>query len=178
MSALSSIALAEDQATQGGARMHLEPFLSETGPLLDTIHDTQFTDMDVNKNYLFMDTVSLLMDNQSPQEKYLMNKVDQYEKTQKRKQKSQQAFGGKMHRLGTDDQVKTQNYLNQIYFGGLYVGEQDQEMQMIIDTSSDWVVIEGQDCLSCNENRYDPNTSGWFSYVEEGYEYRNYGSFI
>ena len=51
-------------------------------------------------------------------------------------------------------------------------------MQVIIDTSSDWLVLEGQDCLSCRENKYDPNTSGFFSTVEEGYEKRTYGSFI
>ena len=32
--------------------------------------------------------------------------------------------------------------------------------------------------MTCNENTYDPNTSGWFSFVEEGYEYKLYGSFV
>jgi hypothetical protein len=87
-------------------------------------------------------------------------------------------FGGKKHRLGTDDQVRMQNYLNDLYYGSIYVGEQDHEMSVVLDTSSDWLVLEGQDCLSCEENKYDPNTSSFFSYVDEGYSQRQYGSFV
>ena len=177
LAAICSMAQADDQEIRGGARMNLTPFSAETGPLLDTLHDTSFTIKPKNNNYLWMDTISLLMDSPTPQETLLKSKVDQY-KARKQRSKKTQKFGGKKHKLGTDDQVKTTNYIDQLYYGALYVGTSDQEMQVIIDTSTDWLVIEGQDCLSCNENKYDPNTSNLFAQVEEGYSNRSYGSFI
>jgi len=57
--------------------------------------------------------------------------------------------------------------MNKLYYGYVYVGEQDQEIAVVIDTSSDWLVIEGRGCITCKENKYDPNTSGYFAVVSD-----------
>jgi len=54
-----------------------------------------------------------------------------------------------------------------MYYGILYVGEQYHAMQVLIDTSSDWVILEGRECTNCAENKYDPNTSAYFSMIND-----------
>ena len=181
MAAMATLSMAADCPIDGGARMHLNSFASETGPLVDAIHNNKFTVEKENQNFLMIDTISLLMgESQTWDQKMLKSKVKQFKKNQLRKQNKQmsQKFGGKKRRLGINDDVRVQNYRNQMYYGAIYVGESDMEMQVIIDTSSDWLAIEGQDCLSCNENRYDSNTSGFFGVVGEEVFERTYGSFI
>jgi len=39
------------------------------------------------------------------------------------------------------------------------MGTQDMKMEVVFDTSSDWLVIEGQECGSCLGAKYDPTTS-------------------
>jgi hypothetical protein len=51
-------------------------------------------------------------------------------------------------------------------------------MQVIIDTSSDWLILESQECETCQENKYDPNTSAYFSIVATRKFNRDYGSII
>ena len=103
LAALSMIGWTKETAIEGGARMHLDSFKSKSS-FLDAIHDTSFTLKKPNNGYLFVDTASFLMDTPSPQEKYLKTKVEQLEKRQQLKKQSM--YGGKKHRLGTDDQVR------------------------------------------------------------------------
>lgn len=49
---------------------------------------------------------------------------------------------------------------------------------MIIDTGSDWLIVEGADCPKCNGNVYDPATSSYFEEVSYRKETKEYGSFI
>jgi hypothetical protein len=79
LAALSMIGFAKETAIEGGARMHLDSFKSESS-FLDAIHDTSFTLKKPNNGYLFVDTASFLMASPSPQEKYLKHKVEQLEK--------------------------------------------------------------------------------------------------
>jgi hypothetical protein len=83
-----------------------------------------------------------------------------------------------MHKLGFNDKQDITNFKNHLYYGVLYVGEQYQNMQVIIDTSSDWLILESQECETCQENKYDPNTSAYFSIVATRKFNRDYGSII
>ena len=65
-----------------------------------------------------------------------------------------------------------------MYYGILYVGEQYHAMQVLIDTSSDWVILEGRECTNCAENKYDPNTSAYFSMINDRQVVRDYGNII
>ena len=46
------------------------------------------------------------------------------------------------HRLGLDDQTALYNVENQLYYGPLFIGSENIEMQVIFDTGSDWLMIE------------------------------------
>ena len=87
-------------------------------------------------------------------------------------------FGGKQRKLGFNDQIKTTNYRDSLYYGRMFLGEQFQEMQVIIDTSSDWLLVEGNMCSTCHENTYDPNTSAYYQEIGDEREKRNYGNII
>ena len=39
------------------------------------------------------------------------------------------------------------------------------QANVIFDTGSDWLLIEGRDCINCKNNNYDPNTSSLFAEV-------------
>ena len=43
------------------------------------------------------------------------------------------------------------------------MGDSDQEMRVIFDTSSDWLTIESSACFTCEGNVYDYNTSASYS---------------
>jgi hypothetical protein len=60
----------------------------------------------------------------------------------------------------------------------IFVGESDSPQNVLFDTGSDWLVLEGKDCKNCKDNKYDPNTS---SYFQEGggiEKYLSYGTFM
>ena len=61
MAAMATLSMASDCPIDGGARMHLSTFASETGPLVDAIHNSKFTVEKENQNLLWIDTISLLM---------------------------------------------------------------------------------------------------------------------
>ena len=68
--------------------------------------------------------------------------------------------------------------IDYLYTGSIYVGESDQEMKVVYDTGSDWLLIEGRDCENCKGSKYDPNTSTYFSTLDIRPEHREYGSFV
>jgi len=81
----------------------------------------------------------------------------------KQKAEVNSKFGAQSHRLGLNDKANTTLNIDQLYSLSLYVGESDQEMKVLFDTGSDWLLIEGRDCDNCKGSRYDPNTSSYFS---------------
>ena len=95
------------------------------------------------------------------------------------KQRAQQKtkFGVKNHRLGLNDQVDVTFGLNFLYTGSFYFGESDQEMDLIYDTGSDWMTVEGRDCENCLGSRYDPNTSSYFVTTDLRTQEKTYGDF-
>ena len=52
------------------------------------------------------------------------------------------------------------------------------QANVIFDTGSDWLLIEGRDCINCKNNNYDPNTSSLFAEVNMKTQNLEYGSFI
>ena len=161
-------------------RMGLNAFASETGRLTDTMHDHTFTLKQPNTNYLTMDTVQLLFGGADVNEQILNRKVKQYKLNEQRRHKQLQAerFGGQKRRLGSDERTSLTNYRDTLYYGRLYMGEQYQEVQVIIDTSSDWLMVEGRECENCKENTYDPATSGYFQFTNNRTDTLQYGSMV
>ena len=72
--------------------------------------------------------------------------------------------------------INLKNSLNTLYYGPLYVGTPSQEMQIIYDTGSDWLVIESSDCRTCLQNRYDNKKSSTWRNSSTGLSEHLYGS--
>ena len=68
--------------------------------------------------------------------------------------------------------------MNMLYTGPLYMGENQERMEVVWDTGSDWLVIEGSDCPSCLRNTYDYTDEylSSFNFVKKSWGERNYGS--
>ena len=94
------------------------------------------------------------------------------------KTKSKGKFGGKLHRLGFDERGNVSYGEDLLYSGSFYLGENSQEMKLIYDTGSDWLVVEGINCPKCNGNKFDPSESTNFEQVSERKEEKKYGSFV
>ncbi len=80
--------------------------------------------------------------------------------------------------MGYNDRITGILIDDYLYAGDLYVGENRQPMKVIYDTGSDWLIIEGVDCETCNGNKFDPAQSPYFEKVRERIEDKQYGSFI
>ena len=87
-------------------------------------------------------------------------------------------FGSSNHRLGLNDKVPLLHGFDYLYKGSMYIGESDQEMKVIYDTGSDWLLIEGRGCESCAGALYDSNTSSYFSVTNVRVYEKEYGSFV
>ena len=144
------------------------------------MHDEKFTLKKENTNYLWMDTVSLLLLDDTHEQKMLKAKITQHknQKLRRSKREAAQKFGGKQKRLGQNDKNTLTNYRDNLYYGRLYAGSQFQEMQVVIDTSSDWLLIEGSDCFNCQETTYDPSTSQYYEEISSREFSRDYGNII
>ena len=75
-------------------------------------------------------------------------------------------------------EVKMHNYHDFQYTAPLYIGQHKQSMELVYDTGSDWLTIEGDTCADCGGNRYQHADSNTFAYVEddEGVFDLEYGS--
>ena len=65
-----------------------------------------------------------------------------------------------------------------MWTGELYMGRLSK-VDVVYDTGSDWLVVEGADCTTCQGNTYDPQPSidtGLATVVSETQSERNYGS--
>jgi len=87
----------------------------------------------------------------------LARKAAKYERQQLAKEAKIQnmKFGSSQRKLGVNDQSKMFNFENQLYYGPLYIGSTQQKMNLIFDTGSDWLMVEGIDCKTCEDNKYN-----------------------
>lgn len=65
-----------------------------------------------------------------------------------------------------------------MWTGEIYMGKLTK-MDIVYDTGSDWLVVEGSDCSNCEGNTYDIESSidsGEANALTENSSERNYGS--
>jgi hypothetical protein len=65
-----------------------------------------------------------------------------------------------------------------MYHGPLFFGTNQQEFDVVYDTGSDWVVIDGKSCKNCEGNFYDPSQSTTAKNLGNPVSVRAYGSAI
>ena len=68
---------------------------------------------------------------------------------------SKTKYGSANRRLGYNDRAVLTYDWEYLYKGSLFIGQSNEEVEVIYDTSSDWLVIEGQECNSCTGNGFD-----------------------
>ena len=84
-------------------------------------------------------------------------------------------YSGKNHRLG-DTKTPLVNLSGAMWTGPMYMGG-NTLMDVVYDTGSDWLVVEGSNCSNCEGNTYDTSTSqGTPKKVATEISERNYGS--
>ena len=47
------------------------------------------------------------------------------------------------------------NVSNDFWTGSLFVGSTQKQMNVIFDTSSDWLALQGKECNECKGNKFD-----------------------
>jgi len=95
----------------------------------------------------------------------LKRKVAMHKKTMKEEGKKHKKFGATAKRLGVNDAVPLTNYSDNIFYGNLYLGSENQPITTIFDTSYDWLLIEGENCLNCRGSPYNFSKSDVFETV-------------
>ena len=65
------------------------------------------------------------------------------------------------HKLGqsTDSSKVLTSQDGTLWTGSIYMGTENKAMDVVFDTGSDWLLVEGSDCASCEGSVYDPSTS-------------------
>ena len=81
-------------------------------------------------------------DFQSKPKTELQKRVDLYVAQQQKKYQQAQRHKFGAHRLGINDQTGLFELDNQLYYGPIYMGSGVQEMQVIFDSASEWLLIE------------------------------------
>ena len=78
----------------------------------------------------------------------------------------------------TMEQVRMHNYHDFSYSGTIYLGSpESQAMEVVYDTGSDWLTVEGANCHLCQGNLYDHTQSDDFAFLESVQSTElNYGS--
>ena len=51
--------------------------------------------------------------------------------------------------------LSQRNDQNYQYIGKVYMGVDKQEVSVVFDTGSDWLIVQIDDCATCNEETYD-----------------------
>ena len=52
--------------------------------------------------------------------------------------------------------VYSQDYQNgHVWTGKILFGEDTTAMNLVLDTASDWLIVQGSDCTNCKGNKYD-----------------------
>ena len=68
------------------------------------------------------------------------------------------------------------NSLNLFYHGSLWVGSGREQLELIFDTGSDWLVLETDFCESCIAPVFQSGLSTTYSILEPKIYSREYGS--
>ena len=63
-----------------------------------------------------------------------------------------------------------------MWTGKVFMGTEGKAMDVIFDNASDWLVVEGSDCPTCEGNTYDISTSSEAKQVGFDYSTRAYGN--
>jgi hypothetical protein len=63
-----------------------------------------------------------------------------------------------------------------MYYGPGFIGSPYQQVEVVYDTGSDWLVIEAKACKTCLNNTYDSSKSSTHSRVDGDYVEHLYGS--
>ena len=74
------------------------------------------------------------------------------------KQESNTHGRGNSHKLGQQVTNELVNSDGSMWVGTIYMGG-DIPMDVVYDTGSDWLVVEGYECSNCEGNVYDPTDS-------------------
>ena len=109
------------------------------------IIDRSFKIPSENNNLLWMD-LSMIFKSTSIEEIELQKEVQKQKSKLKKYNRNNDKFGASKKRLGVNDQVSITNYSDQLFYGALYLGTQNFEVNVIFDTSYDWLLIEGENC--------------------------------
>lgn len=65
-----------------------------------------------------------------------------------------------------------------MFHGPMYFGTSQEQFDVIYDTGSDWLVVEGKNCTNCKGNTYDPASSAQSKQVGKTVSARQYGSAV
>ena len=114
--------------------------------------DTKFRMSNENNSLFWMDLKTAL-ETPTLEQINLQRNISQYKKTLKNKARQSQNFGSVSKRLGVNDQIQITNYSDLIYYGSLYLGSENEEMNVMFDTSYDWLLIQGENCLTCPDGQ-------------------------
>ena len=70
------------------------------------------------------------------------------------------------------------NVDNMVYIGTLWMGSSGfkQDVVVVFDTGSDWLIVEVANCETCTRNKYDPSLSSEYHEIRGTYGERSYGS--
>ena len=73
------------------------------------------------------------------------------------------------HRLGASmtGEVKLTNFEDYAYTAPILMGSDNQPMEVVWDTGSDWLTVEGDFCSQCQGNTYWNGASTTFEFLEE-----------
>ena len=81
------------------------------------------------------------------------------------------------HRLQQTGSTKKLNTVDgTMWTGPLYMGSTNYSVDVIFDTASDWLTVEGQDCPNCEGNTYDITKSNKAKKVGQNFSQRFYGA--
>lgn len=65
-----------------------------------------------------------------------------------------------------------------MWTGAIYMGSQNQALEVIFDNAADWLVMEGKDCTNCEGSTYDIAQSSAAKQVGLDYSSRTYGKTV
>lgn len=75
-------------------------------------------------------------------------------------------FGASTKRLGVNNEIGITNYSDILFYGELFLGSENEKLNVMFDTSYDWLLIEGENCLSCKGKTYEFSKSDVFETVK------------
>eukprot|EP00347_Sterkiella_histriomuscorum_P020327 403338231 len=83
-------------------------------------------------------------------------------------------FQGKP-KLELAPQIGLQNVYNFNYYGPIFMGSNSQQMNVVFDTTSDWLVVESTGCKTCAGKNYNIGSSRSYKQTTNRASYHFYG---